>query len=114
MVIRPVAEPRSRKGFKQVRRQAAVSRRRQTTLVGSAGETRSCRMELRRNKKRLGKLPTLPQECSTIGVRALDFRVRDGNGYYHSAMATKPAFNPNPEVSLGSPLKAFRYVPGCD
>ena len=26
--------------------------------------------------------------CSTIGVRALDFRVRDGNGYFHSAMAT--------------------------
>ena len=50
-------------------------------------------------KKRAWRLPTLPHRCSTIGVRALDFRVRDGNGYYHSAMATKPTQTWEPEWS---------------
>ena len=68
-----------------------------------------------RAKKKTWRLPTLPQKCSTIGVRALDFRVRDGNGDFHSAMATKSAFNLNPEpLGFGSLLKAFRTVPGCD
>ena len=52
---------------------------------------------MRKGKKKTWRLPTLPQECSTIGVRALDFRVRDGNGYFHSAMATKSAFMSRPE-----------------
>ncbi len=41
-------------------------------------------------KKKVRQLPTLPRERSTIGVRGLDFRVRDGNGYNTSAMATGP------------------------
>lgn len=53
----------------------------------------------RRAKKRAWRLPTLPHRCSTIGVRALDFRVRDGNGYYHSAMATKPTQTLEPDFS---------------
>lgn len=50
-------------------------------------------------KKRAWRLPTLPHRCSTIGVRALDFRVRDGNGYFHSAMATKPTQTLEPDSS---------------
>lgn len=53
----------------------------------------------RRAKKRAWRLPTLPHRCSTIGVRALDFRVRDGNGYFHSAMATKPTQTLEPDFS---------------
>ena len=53
----------------------------------------------RRAKKRAWRLPTLPHRCSTIGVRALDFRVRDGNGYFHSAMATKPTQTLEPDSS---------------
>ena len=52
-----------------------------------------------KGKKRAWRLPTLPHRCSTIGVRALDFRVRDGNGYYHSAMATKPTQTLEPDFS---------------
>ena len=55
--------------------------------------------DARRAKKRAWRLPTLPHRCSTIGVRALDFRVRDGNGYFHSAMATKPTQTLEPEES---------------
>ena len=37
--------------------------------------------------------PTLPQEtCSTIGAGKLNFRVRDGNGCFLSAIATGKAF----------------------
>lgn len=50
-------------------------------------------------KKRAWRLPTLPRFRSTIGVRALDFRVRDGNGYFHSAMATKPTQTLEPDSS---------------
>ena len=38
----------------------------------------------------------LSRECSIIDVRELDFRVRNGNGYYLSTMATGillPIFN---------------------
>ena len=30
----------------------------------------------------------LSHDCSIIGARVLDFRVRNGNGYTHPAMAT--------------------------
>ena len=65
-----------------------------------------------RAKKKTWRLPTLPHCCSTIGVRALDFRVRDGNGYFHSAMATRSAQMRKPEVFF--PLRlliwAFRIL----
>ena len=39
--------------------------------------------------KKSWQRPTLPRtNRSTIGARAFYFRVRDGNGYFHSAMAT--------------------------
>ena len=39
--------------------------------------------------KKSWQRPTLPRTSrSTIGARAFYFRVRDGNGYFHSAMAT--------------------------
>jgi hypothetical protein len=41
-------------------------------------------------KKKAWRLPTLPPFGSTIGARGLDFRVRDGNGYGTSAVATGP------------------------
>ena len=67
-------------------------------------------------QKKTWRLPTLPHCCSTIGVRALDFRVRDGNGYYHSAMATRSAQMWKPEVlyPLRPLIWAFRKTPGCD
>ena len=61
--------------------------------------TKPCAHDAGRVKKRAWRLPTLPHCCSTIGVRALDFRVRDGNGYFHSAMATKPTQTLEPEES---------------
>ena len=52
--------------------------------------------------KKSWQLPTLPRTSrSTIGVRAFYFRVRDGNGYFHSAMATSRTAGP--EVS--SPIR---------
>ena len=39
-------------------------------------------------KEKSRQLPTFPQKCSIIGVRELDFRVRYGNGYCLSTMAT--------------------------
>ena len=42
-----------------------------------------------RKKKKVWQLPTFPQLSSIIGVRELDFRVRNGNGYYLSTMATR-------------------------
>ena len=42
---------------------------------------------LYRNKK-VRQQPTFPTNVSIIGVRELDFRVRDGNGYCLSTMAT--------------------------
>ena len=39
-------------------------------------------------KQKSRQLPTFPQKCSIIGVRELDFRVRYGNGYCLSTMAT--------------------------
>ena len=41
------------------------------------------------NKKKAWQLPTFPQLSSIIGVRELDFRVRYGNGYFLSTMATR-------------------------
>ena len=60
---------------------------------------RSARRPTKGEKKRAWRLPTLPRFRSTIGVRALDFRVRDGNGYFHSAMATKPTQTSEPDFS---------------
>ena len=42
-------------------------------------------------KEEARQLPTLPPIGSTIGVRVLNFRVRDGNGCVHPAVATGPA-----------------------
>ena len=39
-------------------------------------------------KKRARQLPTFPLGSSIIGARELDFRVRNGNGYFLPAMAT--------------------------
>ena len=39
-------------------------------------------------KEKCQQLPTFPLKSSIIGVRELDFRVRNGNGYYLSTMAT--------------------------
>ena len=63
------------------------------------GRRSHARMMRGGRKKRAWRLPTLPHRCSTIGVRALDFRVRDGNGYFHSAMATKPTQTLEPDSS---------------
>ena len=38
--------------------------------------------------KKVRQQPTFPTRVSIIGVRELDFRVRDGNGYSLSTMAT--------------------------
>ena len=38
--------------------------------------------------KKCQQLPTFPLKSSIIGVRELDFRVRNGNGYFLSTMAT--------------------------
>ena len=48
--------------------------------------------------KKSRQLPTFPQKCSIIGVRELDFRVRNGNGYYLSTMATGIINNAKYEV----------------
>ena len=42
-------------------------------------------------------------ERSTIGVRGLDFRVRDGNGYGTSAMATGPEDPPGAPRTIRAP-----------
>ena len=42
---------------------------------------------IRLNKKKLAT-SYFPAEGSIIGVRELDFRVRNGNGYYLSTMVT--------------------------
>src|SRR5574344_104581 len=39
-------------------------------------------------KRKSRQLPTFPGKPSIIGVRELDFRVRNGNGYCLSTMAT--------------------------
>ena len=39
-------------------------------------------------KEKCQQLPTFPLKSSIIDVRELDFRVRNGNGYYLSTMAT--------------------------
>ena len=39
-------------------------------------------------RKKSRQLPTFPRLSSIIGVRELDFRVRNGNGYCLSTMAT--------------------------
>ncbi len=38
--------------------------------------------------KKARQLPTFPLGSSIIGARELDFRVRNGNGYFLPAMAT--------------------------
>ena len=47
-------------------------------------------IQVKKDKKRLGSYLLSRDERSTIGVGGLDFRVRDGNGYDTSAMATEP------------------------
>ena len=41
-----------------------------------------------RRKRKQPAATYFPPEWSIIGVRALDFRVRNGNGYNHPTMAT--------------------------
>ena len=48
--------------------------------------------------KKSQQLPTFPLKSSIIGVRELDFRVRNGNGYYLSTMATGIINNAKYEV----------------
>ena len=43
-------------------------------------------------KEKCQQLPTFPLKSSIIGVRELDFRVRNGNGYYLSTMATRQKY----------------------
>ena len=45
------------------------------------------------NKKKAGSYLLSRNESSIIGVRELDFRVRNGNGYYLSTMATSIYYN---------------------
>ena len=52
---------------------------------------------IRLNKKKLAT-SYFPAEGSIIGVRELDFRVRNGNGYYLSTMATGIINNVENEV----------------
>ena len=40
-------------------------------------------------QKKAWQLPTFPLKSSIIGVRELDFRVRDGNGWVLSAITTE-------------------------
>ena len=44
------------------------------------------------NKKKSGSYLLSHHEGSIIGVRELDFRVRYGNGYFLSTMATRQLF----------------------
>ena len=54
--------------------------------------------------KKSWQLPTLPRTSrSTIGVRAFYFRVRDGNGYFHSAMATSRIIQPEVDDPIREP-----------
>ena len=56
--------------------------------VGNVKARRAAtRYHLPLNKK-VRQQPTFPTRVSIIGVRELDFRVRDGNGYSLSTMAT--------------------------
>ena len=61
-------------------------------LMGKKNTPSRCSFLVKIIKKiKARQLSTLPHNCSTIDVRALNFRVRDGNGCVHSAMATGPA-----------------------
>ena len=84
----------------------------QYSVYGPSAATTESAACMRKGKKKTWRLPTLPHCCSTIGVRALDFRVRDGNGYFHSAMATRSACMWKPEVlcPLGPLMQAFRIL----
>ena len=80
--------------------QGEEPKRRQCSAHGFARTDEAKRPQAdEEQKKRAWRLPTLPRFRSTIGVRALDFRVRDGNGYFHSAMATKPTQTLEPDFS---------------
>ena len=59
--------------------------------------------EMFRRQKKARRLPTLPRKRSTIGVGGLDFRVRDGNGYGTSAMATGPEDPPGAPRTIRAP-----------
>ena len=50
------------------------------------------------NKKKVGSYLLSRDEPSIIDVRELDFRVRNGNGYYLSTMATDILYNVKNEV----------------
>ena len=57
-------------------------------FCGNTLETYSVKLQKDMLNKKSRQLPTFPQKCSIIGVRELDFRVRYGNGYCLSTMAT--------------------------
>ena len=42
-----------------------------------------------KDKKNTWQRPTLPPKGSTIGEGELNFRVRDGNGWFLSSMVTR-------------------------
>ena len=45
-------------------------------------------LSVEKRTKKSRQLSTFPLKSSIIDVRELDFRVRNGNGYYLSTMAT--------------------------
>ena len=45
-------------------------------------------LSVEKKTKKSRQLSTFPLKSSIIDVRELDFRVRNGNGYYLSTMAT--------------------------
>ena len=65
--------------------------------VGYIEETRQ------NNKKKPGSYLLSRRKGSIIGVRELDFRVRNGNGYYLSTMATG-------QINKGRKLERVVYL----
>ena len=62
-----------------------------TDLVLFARQKKSQLFSCKLNKKSLAA-SYFPAKSSIIGVRELDFRVRNGNGYYLSTMATRQKY----------------------
>jgi hypothetical protein len=61
------------------------------------------------DKKRPGGYLLSHALRSTIGVRGLDFRVRDGNGYGPSTMATGPT---NSNSTIANAIRVSNYALG--
>ena len=61
----------------------------ETAIAGKSAEFfwNVNRQGLEKKTKKAGSF-LLSRDCSIIDVRELDFRVRNGNGYYLSTMAT--------------------------